>query len=165
MIYVYVRADTPTLAGVRGEQSRTTLQGPLPSSATGRTESHRIEDLPDHPRRRYRRRQPGLSPPAWPRLGHGLHRAHDPGRRTPPRCPLPRLARSMVEEARATYPQDVAVFRSWQDRGDPGGRALCRSSRLRRLPLAFQRLVVLATPMAWLERIKRKIETTREGWR
>src|SRR5215204_7264220 len=143
MIYVYVRADTPTLAGVRGEQSRTTLQGPLPSSATGRTESHRIEDLPDHPRRRYRRRQPGLSPPAWPRLGHGLHRAHDPGRRTPSRGPLPRLARGTAEEARTIRLQDLAGYYLGQDRGDPGGCALRRSGRLRRLPLAFRRLVVL----------------------
>ena len=42
---------------------------------------------------------------------------------------------------------------------------MCCSGRLRHLPLAFQRIVVLTTPMAWLESIKRTIERTREGWR
>jgi hypothetical protein len=42
---------------------------------------------------------------------------------------------------------------------------LCRSGRLRCLLVAFQRIVVLISPMAWLERIKRVIETAREGWR
>src|SRR5215213_4283499 len=102
-----------------------------------------MEDLPDHARRHYRLGQPGPCPLAWTRLGHGLYRAHDTGRRTPPRGPLPRLARSMAEEARTIRLQAMAGFCLGQDRGDPGVCALRRSGRLRRLPLTFQRLVVL----------------------
>src|SRR5918911_362813 len=117
---IYVRADAGTLAGVQREQARATLQGSLPSPPAARTESHRMEDLPDHARRHYRLGQPGPCPLAWTRLGHGLYRANDTGRRTPPRGPLPRLARSMAEEARTIRLQAMAGFCLGQDRGDPG---------------------------------------------
>src|SRR5215203_4190402 len=122
-----------------------------------------MEDITGHARRRYCVGQFGPRPLARTRLGHGLYRAHDPGRRTPPCSPLPRLARGMAEEARTIRLQDLADFCLGQDRGDPSVCALPRSGRLRRLPLAFQRLVVLTTPVGWLERIKRTIEKTKEG--
>src|SRR5215204_3256373 len=117
-----------------------------------------MEDLPDHARRHYRLGQPGTRPLAWTRLGHGLYRAHDTGRRTPPRCPLPRLARSMAEEARTTRLQDLASFCLGQDRGDPAVCALRRSGRLRRLPLTVQRLVVLTEGLVWSPLAVRRLD-------
>src|SRR5215204_5706134 len=75
-----------------------------------------MEDITGHARRRYCVGQFGPRPLARTRLGHGLYRAHDPGRRTPPCSPLPRMARGMAEEARTIRLQDLAGFCLGQDR-------------------------------------------------